>query len=95
MIPFYLHTLVSHIILDRYSSVCSKFVFLNTLVCEYGNSYLITKYEINSVHTSDALMRQWKVSAFVQIMACRLLGTKPVSKHFLSIRPLEKMSVKF
>ena len=43
-------------------------------------------------------MRQWNGSAFVQIMACSLLGTKPLSKPMLDYCQLdswEQISVKF
>ena len=43
-------------------------------------------------------MRQWTGSALVQIMACRLLGTNPLSKPMLGycqLDPQEQTSVKF
>ena len=39
--------------------------------------------QLNSSLPSTTYMRQWIVSALVQIMACRLLGTKPLSKTIL------------
>ena len=39
---------------------------------------------INSSPPSATYMRQWIVSALVQKMACRLFGTKPLSKSVLS-----------
>ena len=38
---------------------------------------------INSSPPSAAYMRQWNGSAFVQIMACRLIGAKPLSKPMM------------
>ena len=43
----------------------------------------------NSSPPSAAYMRQWIVSALVQIMACRLLGAKPLSKQMLAYRQLD------
>ena len=37
----------------------------------------------NSFRLSDTYMRQWIGSALVQIMACGLFGTKPLSKPML------------
>ena len=38
---------------------------------------------VNSSPPSAAYMRQWIKSALVQIMACRIFGTKPLSEHIL------------
>ena len=38
---------------------------------------------VNSILTSAAYMRQWIMWASVKIMACRLFGTKPLSKPIL------------
>ena len=38
---------------------------------------------------SAAYMRQWIVSAFVHIMACRLFGAKPLSKQMLGYCQLD------
>ena len=51
----------------------------------------------NSVRPSAAYMRQWIESALVQIMACRLFGTKLLSKPMLvycQLGPYEQTSVK-
>ena len=53
---------------------------------------------VNSSPPSAAYMRQWIRSALVQIMACRLFGTKPLFKPVLGyyqFDPKEKTSVKF
>ena len=45
-----------------------------------------------------AYMRQWIGSALVQIMACRLIGAKPLTKPLLAycqLDPYEQTSVKF
>ena len=54
--------------------------------------------EINSFPHSAAYMRQWIGSALVQIMACRLFGAEPLSKHSLGycqLDPQEQTSVAF
>ena len=38
---------------------------------------------VNSSSTNASYMRQWIGPAFVQIMACRLFGAKPLSKPML------------
>ena len=43
----------------------------------------------NSSPPSAAYMRQWIGSALVQIMACRLIGTKPLSKPMLGYCQLD------
>ena len=40
-------------------------------------------YGINSSPPSVTYMRRWTGSALVQIMACRLVGTKPLSEPML------------
>ena len=52
---------------------------------------------LNSSLPSDAYMCQWFGSAFVQIMACRLIGAKPISRPMLGYVnwPLRKTSVRF
>ena len=47
-------------------------------------SYCDTQLCVNSSRLSAAYMRQWIWSAFVQIMACRLIGTNPLFKPMLS-----------
>ena len=53
---------------------------------------------INSSPPSATYMRQWIGSAFVQIMACRLFGGKPLSKPMLCYFQLdswEQIPLKF
>ena len=53
---------------------------------------------VNSLPPSAAYMRQWIGSALVQIMTCRLFGTKPLSKPMLGyyqLGPEEQTPVKF
>ena len=40
-------------------------------------------FQINSLRLSDACMRQYKILALLQIMACRLFGAKPLSEPML------------
>ena len=52
----------------------------------------------NSSSLSAAYIRQWIVSALVQIMACRLCGAKPSSEPMLDyyqLDPLEQSPMKF
>ena len=47
--------------------------------------YLLpVKYAVKSMGPSDAYMRQWIMPSLVQIMACRVLGSKPLSEPILS-----------
>ena len=55
-------------------------------------------FVIKSVPPSAAYLRQWAGSALVQIMACRLYGTKPLSEpmtQYCSLDPSEQYSVKY
>ena len=52
----------------------------------------------NSLRSSDAFMLQWSGPSSVQIMACRLIGAKPLSGPMLAycqLDPWEQTSVKF
>ena len=52
----------------------------------------------NSLRLRDAYMRRWTRSSLVQIMACRLLGAKPLSEPMLTYSQLglkEQNSVKY
>ena len=56
-----------------------------------------SKY-INSLMPNDAYMPQCNIPTLVQIMACRLFGTKPLSEPMLTycqLGPEEHISVKF
>ena len=47
----------------------------------------------NSLRPSDAYMRHQTMSSLVQIMACRLLGTKPLSEtklNYCQLHPKEQ-----
>ena len=53
---------------------------------------------INTSPPSAAYMRQWTGSALVQVMACRLLGAKPLPKPMLiycQLGPWQQTTVKF
>ena len=57
-----------------------------------------TLQELNPSPTSAAYMRRWIGTALVQIMACRLFGTEPLSKPMLVYCQLDlkqQTSVKF
>ena len=57
----------------------------------YENKYVISTVSINSSPPPPLVpyiyMRQWIGSELVQIMACRLLGAKPLSKPMLGYYP--------
>ena len=55
----------------------------NHAISSHGNNL------VNSSPPSAAYMRQWICSALVQIMACRLFGTKPLSKPTLGYCQLD------
>ena len=66
------------------------------------NIIVLSKYiamiHVNSSPPSAAYMRQQIRSALVQIMACCLIGTKPLSEPMLeycSLDPKEQTSMKF
>ena len=44
---------------------------------------------INSSSPSAAYMHQWTGSALVQVMACRLLSTKPLAEQMLAYCQLD------
>ena len=53
---------------------------------------------VKSLRPSDAYMHQYNIPTLVQIMACRLFGTKPLSDPILpycQLHPKEHISVKF
>ena len=63
----------------------------------HGSGFVVI-FVVNSFPPSVAYMRQWIGSALIQIMACRLLGAKPLSKPELvscQLDPWEQTSVKF
>ena len=55
-------------------------------------------YSLNSSPPSAAYMRRWTGSTLVQTMACRLVGTKPLSEQmpvYCQLEPWKQISVKF
>ena len=53
---------------------------------------------LNSSSPSSTYMRQWTGAALVQVMACRLFGTKPLPEPMLTycqLDPWEQNSLKF
>ena len=53
---------------------------------------------VNSSKPSDAYTRQYTILTLVQLMACRLLGAKPLPEPVLTgcqLDPWEHISVKF
>ena len=70
---------------------------LEMCVCEMV-AILSLRIRVNSSPPSAAYIRQWIGSEMVQIMACRLFGTKPLSKPMLSccwLGPWAPTSMKF
>ena len=52
-------------------------------------SKILRDYLLNSSPPSAGYMRQWIGSALVQLMACHLFGTKPLSKLMLGYCQLD------
>ena len=48
---------------------------------------------MSSSHPGDAYTRQWTGSALVQVMACRLLGTKPLPEPMLAYCQLCNLTI--
>ena len=68
-------------------------VLLDRLIIKHSSWAIL-----NSSPPSDAYMHRWTGSALVQIMACHLLGTKPLSEPILDyyqLLPKEHTAVKF
>ena len=83
--------------LDKYS----KIFFMNNIsgyiVCMMLD-ILFRSQCVNSLRPSDAYMRQWTNHHWFQIMACRLVGAKPLSEPLLEYCELdhwEQKSVKW
>ena len=71
------------------------FLAIETLVTNLSEIWINA---FNSSPPSAAYMRHWTGSALVQIMACRLFDTKPLSKPILrycQLDPWEQTSMKF
>ena len=61
------------------------------------NNFMLSS-SFNSTSPTAACLRQWMGSALVEIMACRLLGAKPLSEPMLSycqLDPKVHISVRF
>ena len=64
---------------------------------EVPDQYICETQTFNSLRPSAAYMCQWTGSALVQIMACHLIGTKPLSEQMLvycQMDAWEQISVK-
>ena len=72
---------------DRY--VISPYTLLGMWLLFYG------AIDVNSSTLSDAYMRQSIGTGFVQIMACRLFGAKPLSKPVLGYCQLDPLGANF
>ena len=62
---------------------------LYIVLAKVSYQHHLKPYYINSFPPSAAYMRQWIGWALVQIMACRLFGTKPLSKPMLGYCQLD------
>ena len=65
--------------------------------CNQHRTNLQTLCNINSLRPSDAYMRLQNIPTLLQIMVCRLFGTKPLSEPMLpncQLDPWEQISVK-
>ena len=51
--------------------------------CAFLNAPMVSCQCVNSLRPSDAYMPQWNGPSSAQIMACRLLGAKPLSEPML------------
>ena len=72
----------------EYKATCSQFLHV-----WYNIPYIIKSYPPNATS-----MHQWIGSALVQIMACCLVGTKPLSEPmptYYQLDPMEHNSMKF
>ena len=80
----------------------SCFIMISTLISKFqqiqNHTLLWWLQWINSSAPRAAYMHQWIGSALVQIMACRLFSTKPLSKPrlvYFQLDPQEQTSEKF
>ena len=72
------------------SNICFEAMSLSKLTDKNMEWDILALSElINSSPASAAYMRQWTGSALVQIMACRLFGTKPLSEPMLGCCQLD------
>ena len=76
--------------------LCDTYHFSSSLRVNFKNKLLHSM--VNSMRLSDAYMYQYNIPTLVPIVACRLFGTKPLSKPMLPYCQLvakEYISVKF
>ena len=67
-----------------YVYIVVRFIWFNIIICQYAcTTNTSSQLSYNSSPPSAANIRQWIGSALVQIMACCLFGTKPLSKPML------------
>ena len=78
-----------------YCEICPNHVLaLRKTELSFSHIYIL----VNSSSPNAAYMRQWMALAFVQIMACRLFGAKPLSEPMLGyyqLDPHKQTSMKF
>ena len=82
----------------KYFEAKNEYVFFFVIIDQIWNIKGLLRFTFDAISPSAAYMRQWIGSALVQIMACRLFGTKPLSKPVLGyyrMDPYEHTSVKF
>ena len=63
---------------------------------EIGDFY--TRFALSSPRADGAYMRQWAGLLLIQVMACRLVGAKPLLEAMLTycqLYPWEQPSIKF
>ena len=58
-------------------------LYINAGSLTQGSQWPTLLRTFNTLRPSDAYMRRWTGSSLVQIMACRLFGTKPLSEPML------------
>ena len=64
---------------------CDWYVAYN----QYHITHVVLIQPINSSPPSDTYMHQWTGSTMVQVMACRLVGAKPLHEPMLTFRELD------
>ena len=53
------------------------------MMCHFGGGIVIYMACVNSLRQSDEYMPQWARPSLAQIIACRLIGAKPLSEAML------------
>ena len=61
-----------------------SFVGRSCKYCLLKDGHFVQLQWVNSLRLSDSYMHQWTRPSLVQIMACRLFGTKPLSEPMLT-----------